>query len=77
MPYINVASPNTKAETVEAIGVTAGASPGSLAGVQIMDPVTHLKSAKLMTRNAFTATRKDILASFFVQNNVTSLLDQM
>ena len=29
MPYINIASPNTKAEAVEAIGVTAGPSQGS------------------------------------------------
>ena len=77
MPYINVASPNTKAEAIEAIGVTAGPNPGSLVGVQIVDPVTHLKSVRPMARNVFTATRKGILASFVIQNNVASLLDQM
>ena len=50
MPYINVAGPNTKAEAVEAIAVTAGPSPGSLAGVQTVDPVTHLRSAKIWQR---------------------------
>ena len=77
MPYINVASPNTKAEAVEAIGVTAGPSPESLAGVRIVDPVTHLRSERPMARNVFTATRKGILASFVIQNNVASLLGQM
>ena len=64
-------------QVVEAIQVTAGPSPGSLVGVQIVDPVTHLRSVRPMARNVFTATRKDILASFVVQNNVASLLDQM
>ena len=36
---------------MEAIEVTAGPSPGNLAGVQIVDPVTHLRSAKLMAKN--------------------------
>ena len=79
MPYISVitVSPFTKAEAVEAKGATAGPSPGSLAGVQIVDPVTLLRSVRPMTKNVFTATRKDILASFVLQNNVASLLDQM
>ena len=77
MPYINIASVNTKAEAMQAIGVTAGPSPGSLVGVQIVNPVTHLKSVRPMARNVFIATRKDILASFVIQNNVASLLDQM
>ena len=79
MPYIReiAVSLNIRAEAEEAIGVTAGPSPGSLAGVQIVDPVTHLRSARPMAKNVFIATRKDILASFVIQNNVTSHLDQM
>ena len=62
---------------MEAIGVTAGPNPGSLVDVQILDPITDLRSVRPMARNVFTATRKDILASFVVQSNVASLLDQM
>ena len=78
MPHIRIitASLNTKAEAMEAIGVTAGSNPGSLVDVRIVVPVIHPKSAKLMERNVFTATRKDILASFVTSNNVESLLDQ-
>ena len=79
MPYIGeiAVSLNIRAEAVEAIGVTAGPSQGSLVGVRIVDLVTHLRSAKLMAKNVFTATRRDILASFVIQSNVASHLDQM
>ena len=43
----------------------------------IVDPVTHPRSARPMARNVFTATKKDILASFGIQNNMASHLDQM
>ena len=55
---------NIKAEAVEAIGVTAGPSPGSLAGVRIVDPVTHLGGAKPMARNVFTANKKGHYSQF-------------
>ena len=50
-----------KAEAVEAIGVTAGLTPGSLVAVQSVDLVTHLGSARHMGKNVFTATKRDIL----------------
>ena len=77
MPYINVASPNTKAEAMEAIGVTAGPSQGSLVVVQTVDPVTHLRSAKHMAKNVFIATKRNILANFVSPNIRASHLDQM
>ena len=48
---------STKAEAVEAIGVIAGLNLESLVGVQIVDPVTHLRSAKHTAKNVFTATK--------------------
>ena len=68
---------NTKAGAVEAKGVIAGPNLESLAGVQIVDSVTHLRSAKLTAKNVCTATRRGILASFVVQSNMASHLDQM
>ena len=77
MPYINVVSLNTKAEVVEAIGVIAGLNLKSLVDVQIVDPVSLPKNVRHMAKNAFTVTRKDILASFVILSNVESLLDPM
>ena len=78
MPYIHktIVSLNTKAETMEAIGVTAGLSPEDLVvGVQIVVPVTHPKNVRHMAKNVFTVIRKDILVSFVIPSNVASLLD--
>ena len=79
MPYIReiAVSLNIRAEAEEAIGVTAGPSPGNLVDVQIVVPVTHLRSVKHMAKNAFTATIKDILASFVIQSNMASHPDQL
>ena len=80
MPYINetIVSLNTKAEAVEAIGVTAGLSPeDQVVGVQIVVPVTHPKNVRHMAKNVFTVIRKDILISFVVSSNMASLLDSM
>ena len=68
---------NTKVGAIEAIGVIADHNLESLAGVQIVDSVTQPRSAKLMAKNVFTATRRGILASFVIQSNVASHLDQM
>ena len=78
MPYIRetIVSQNRKVEA-KAIGVIAGLNVKSLAGVQIVDPVTLPKNARHTAKNVFTATRKDILASFVVPSIVASLLDQM
>ena len=53
MPYIRetVGNLSTKAEAMEAIGVIAGPNLENLVGVQIVDPVTHLRSAKHMAKN--------------------------
>ena len=79
MSYIRKKAVNlsTKAEAVEAIGVIAGPNLENLVGVQIVDPFTHLRCAKHMAKNVFTATKRDILASFVIQSNVASHLDQM
>ena len=79
MPYIRetIVSLSTKAEAMKAIGVIAGLNLESLAGVQIVYPVTHLRSAKHTAKNVFTATKRDILASFVIQSNVASHLDQL
>ena len=65
MPYTSIitVSPSTKTEAVEAIEVIAGVTPGSLVAVQTVDSVIHLKSARHMGKNVFTATKRDILAS--------------
>ena len=64
MPFIiNKTNLNTKAEAVEAIGITAGLTPGSLVGVQTVDPVTYLRSVRHTGKNVLTATEKDILAN--------------
>ena len=49
-------------------------SLGSMAGVQIVVPVTLPKNVRHTAKNVFTATRKDILANFVIQSNVESLL---
>ena len=76
MPYTNIitVSPRTKAEAVEAIGVTAGLTP---VAVQTVNPVIHLRSARHKGKNVFTATKRDILANSVVPSNVASFLDQM
>ena len=80
MPYINdiTASLSTKAETVEAIGVTPGQNQEGLAtGAQIVVPLTNLRNVRHMAKNVFTARRRDILASFVIPSIVASLLDQI
>ena len=79
MPYTSIitVSPSTKTEAVEAIGGTAGLTPGSLVAAQTVDPVTHLRSARHMGKNVFTATKRDTLANSVIQSNVASLLDQV
>ena len=74
MPHINeiTASLSTKAEAVEAIGVTAGPNLEILVGVQIVVPVICPKSAKHTEKDVFTATRKDIS----VIQSIQSLLDR-
>ena len=70
-------SPGTKAEAMEAIGVAAGLTPGSLVAVQTVDPVTHRRSVRHTEKNVFTATKRDILANSVIRSNVASFLDQM
>ena len=79
MPYTSIitVSPSTKAEAVEAIGATAGLTPGSLVAVQTVDPVTHLRSARHTRKNVFTATKRDILANSVIWSKLGSLLDQV
>ena len=79
MPYIRetIVNLSTKAEAMEAKEVIAGPNLENLVGVQIVDPGTHLRSAKHMAKNVFTATKRDILASFVIQSNMASHLDQM
>ena len=76
MPYMNIVSPNTKAEAMEAIEVTVGLSPEGLAAdVQIVVPVTLPKNVRHTAKNVFTATRRDTSVSFVTLSNVEILLD--
>ena len=66
--------PSQMAEDVEAIEAIAIAdlNPGNLVLVQIVVLAIHPESAKLMARNAFTATRKGTSANYVTPNYVES-----
>ena len=59
-------------EAIEAIAI-ADLNPGSLVLVQIVVLTIHPKSAKLMAKNAFTATRKGTSVNYVIPNNVENL----
>ena len=64
--------PSQMAEAVEAIEAIADLNPGSPVLVQIVVLTIHPKSAKLMARNASTATKKGTSANYVSPNNVKS-----
>ena len=66
MPYASkiTVSPSTKAEAMEAIGVTAGLTPGNLVAVQTVDPVTHLKKWKAYGKECFHCHKKGHFSQF-------------
>ena len=70
MPYINITTDlSQKAKAVEAIEAIAGLSPGSQVPVQIVVPIIHPESARLMVKNVFTATKRDTLANYVSPSN--------
>ena len=75
MPFTErTTDPSQMAEAVEAIEAKAIAdlNPESPVLVQIVVLTIHPKSAKLMARNAFTATRKGTSVNYIIPNNVES-----
>ena len=63
---------------MEAIEAIANHSPGSLeVPVQIVVPIIHPENARLMVRSAFTATKRDTLASYVAQSNMEDHQDQV
>ena len=65
--------PSQMAEAVEAIEAIADLNPESLVLIQIVVLAIHPKSAKLMARNASTATKKGTSANYVIPSNVESL----
>ena len=73
MPFTErTTDPSQMAEAMEAIEAIANLNPGSPVLVQIAVLTIHPESAKLMARNAFTATRKGTSVNYVIPNNVES-----
>ena len=73
MPFTErTTDPSQMAEAMEAIEAIANLNPGSPVLVQIVVLTIHPESAKLMARNAFTATSKGTSVNFVIPNNVES-----
>ena len=73
MPFTErTTDPSQMAEAVEAIKAIADLNPGSPVLVGIAGLTIHPRSAKLMARNAFTATTKGTSVNYVVPNNVES-----
>ena len=78
MPFTHrTTDPSQMVEAVEAIEAIARANlnPGSLVLAQIAVLTIHPKSAKLMAKNASTATKKGTSANYVIPNNVESPQD--
>ena len=60
-----------KSGAVEAIETIADLNPGNPVRIAVL--TIHPESAKLMARNAFTATRKGISVNYVIPNNVENL----